>query len=134
MCGTGALVVAEEEQPVLDDGTADHASELILAENIDGEARIEIVIRVQGSIAQELESRAMQGITPRLGDHVDQCAGKVAILRVERISQQPKLLNGVQHRNDVGAITRCVLDASAVDHESVGIFALAVYGDIAGIV
>ena len=134
MCRTRALVVTEEEQPVLDDGSADHASELILAENIDGEARIEIVIRVQGSIAQELESRAMNGITSRLGDHVDQCAGKVAILRIERIGQQPKLLNGVQHRNDVGTIARCVLDTSAVHHESVGIFALAVYGDVSCVV
>ncbi len=60
LAGDGVLIAEEEEQLVLDYGSADGAAELVALERVAG--RREEIARVQIAVAQELERVAMEGI------------------------------------------------------------------------
>ncbi len=75
----GALVGAEEEELVADDGTAQRAAELVAPEAIIGllavrAERRKMQRRVEATIAQELEAAPGETIRARFGHRVDRRA------------------------------------------------------------
>src|ERR1700691_4421967 len=76
-----ALIGSEEESLVLDDRAANAAAKLFQgARSFRGERIVEIVARVQDSIAAECERRAVQRIRSRLQSHIDDCTWFPSVL------------------------------------------------------
>ncbi len=74
----------------------------------------------------------MKGIGPGLGDHADLAAAELAVFGVEVAGEDAELGDGIEVGNDGRAHVDVFLDVAAVEHETVGEFALAVDGDGAG--
>lgn len=72
------FVIAEQEEAVLPERSAQRAAELIPPEGRH-ERLIQNIARVQGAVAQKLEYAAMRGVASRLGDHVDLRAGSLSV-------------------------------------------------------
>src|SRR6185295_12703333 len=126
-----ALEIAEEKQLVLFDRTADRSTKLVLA--IEAAFRREKVSGIERGVSQELKSASVNLIGTRLGDHIHHAAGIVAILGVEIVGKNPKLGDRIQIRNYRRASIHQFFNVSAVDQESIGVFALAADGLIARI-
>src|SRR5579863_1229485 len=76
------LVVEEDESLVLANRAPDRGAELVLPVDRCRQASAirEEIVRVQGSVAQELVCVAMESVGPRLADGVDHAAGGPPIL------------------------------------------------------
>ena len=98
----------------------------------DRTRRIIVIARIERIVAQKLESGAVKGVCSGLRDHIHQCARKVPVLGIEAIGQHTELLQGVQHRNHIGAISCRVLDTSAIHQKAIGIFPAAINRNVAG--
>ena len=75
----------------------------------------------------------MQLLSPGFGDHIDNAAAVVPVLRVEVIGQNPELGDRIEIGNNGGAAVHQFLHVAAVDHETVGVFALPADRLVAGI-
>ena len=123
-----ALVVAEEEQLVLEDRPADRAAERIAREvglraarPVRGPRR-----RRQLVVTQIVEAVAAELIGPRLDDHVDDGAGHVAELRRVVVRLDADLLHRIRARLVEDAVVDALVRVDAVDREVVALDALAV--------
>ena len=97
-----ALVVHEEERPVLRDRPAQDEAELVAAEvrfvGVVRDGGREEVPRVQRLVAQELECRAVELIAPRPGGQVDDAAVEAPELGRRRAGDDLELLDRVDDR------------------------------------
>ena len=116
-----ALVAAEEERLVLDDGSAERAAELVPAE-----IRllvIEVVLPVEAVVPEELEHRAGEQVGARLGDDVEDAAAGAPVLRAHRVGDDAELLDGLDAGHDAvrarGRVVQCVVVRGAVEREEV---------------
>jgi hypothetical protein len=120
-----ALVVDEEERPVLGDGPAQDEAELVAAEAglvgvTVGRGR-EQVARVHVLVTEELERRAPELIRPRPRAEVDDAAVEAPELRRRDVGHHLELLDGVDdrevgHRSGLGlqdgdAVVQVLVDA-----------------------
>src|SRR5262249_38857269 len=80
-----ALVIAEEEDLVLPDGSAEGAAKLVLV--VRAPKRIKETPCIQVSIPQKLEHITVEMVRPRLGNDFDLTSPVVAVLRVIVIGQ-----------------------------------------------
>src|SRR5262249_1501324 len=81
-----SFVIAEEEQLVGDDSSAECAAELVLPVRRLGEIQgREVIPCVQLVIAQKLVGRAVPLICARFCDDIDRCAGIAALVRSKHI-------------------------------------------------
>ena len=130
----GALIAAEEEQLVLDDGAADDAAELIALQRVAVGG--EIVLGVEVVVAEEVEDRAVEGIGSGARDDVDDRAGMEAVLRGEAGGLHAEFLNGIGEWERQVHVGERVGVVGAV-HQVLGLGALAAGDgerDFAGIV
>ena len=82
-----SLIIAEDEQLVLDDRAARRGAELILHERPARLARLVVgpAVGVQIFVLQDFEKAAVQLVGARLQVDVDHGAGRAAILGVEAV-------------------------------------------------
>ncbi len=95
--------------------------------------RVEKVAGIKVGVAQKFKSAAVKAVSAGFGSDVDLTAAVVAIFRVKIIGDDAKFRDGIQIGQNAGTIVPAFLHVRAVYHESVGAFALSVYGLIAGI-
>src|SRR5579864_4624276 len=88
-------------------------------------ARTEKVARVQVGIAQKIESIAVVLIASRPGHDIHHAAAVVSIFRVEVTGEDAKFGDGIKVRRDGGAHVHALFNVAAVDHETVGHFAVS---------
>ena len=127
-----AFPVDHEEQSVsaIDHLRQDHRAAqrepvLIALERRDGIARlVEVVLRIEAGIAQELEHRAAQLIRTRLGRHVHLGDG-AAVLRIEDPRDDVELLQRVDRRQQHVGVEVQVGVLDAVERVMVEVDALA---------
>jgi hypothetical protein len=129
------LVVSEPEKAVLQDRPTPYRTELVAMEcSLRETGRVrEITIGIHRVIAQEPESVAVKAVGARLRDGIHNRATELAVLGVKAVGDEAKFLDGVQVRNKTRAKVAALADVSAVHQERIGGFALAVYGDVAGV-
>ena len=140
-----AFVIDEEERLVLNDGTAKGAAELIVVKRFLRLASrlirggIEIIAGVEGGVAEEFESRAVELVGAAFGDDVDDATGAAAVFRFE-VGSDAKFGDGFDGENrcggaeragfvDGGVIAVAVVHVRAVEQEVVGAAARAVDGE-----
>ena len=75
----------------------------------------------------------MELIGPGFGHDIDDPAAVVAVFGVEVVGQDPELGDRIEIGHDRRAAVHQLLHVAAVDHESVGVFALAADGLVAGV-
>ena len=123
-----ALIIREEEQLVLPDGTADGAAVLIPALARRGQA-VEVVgplVGVEEIVAQILEQVAVELVGARFQADVDHAAEKLAELRIRIVGDHAEFLDRV-HVRRVGHIVIDELDVlHAVQQVVIGLLAIAV--------
>ncbi len=125
------MIVGIEENPVSRDGAAERAAELIL---VKGSARgRKVIARIEIRVAQKFKDIAVEHVAAGLGDDVDLAATVFAIFGVEIVGENPELGDGVEIGNNSGAHVDVFLHVTAIHHEAVGEFSLAVDGNGAGI-
>ena len=108
----------KEEGAVLLDRPAECPAELVLVElRLDG---IEVALRIQNLITKIFVNIAMKVIGARLGDHVDHGTRIAAVLGVEGIRDDAKLLDAVRRGLDGGEIYELIVGIAAVDAEVIG--------------
>ena len=95
-----ALVAGEEEQLVLYNRAADVGAKLVLGKRRDLRPALvgEEVVRVQHFIAQELVCGTMERVGARLGNEVDDSAGKSAVFRAQIVGLDFEFLDGILRR------------------------------------
>src|ERR1017187_7871317 len=89
-----ALVIAEEEGAILDDGAAERSSELIAAQR-GNLGRIELVAGVECAVAEELVGVAVELVAAGTRDCVDDSAGGLAVVGGGVAGDDGEFLNGV---------------------------------------
>ena len=125
------MIITEEENLVLANGSAEGGAELVLVECA---ARVrKIISRIEIRVAKKLENVAVKSVRPGLGYHIDLAAAKFSVLGVEIIRENAEFGDGIEVRNNRGAHVDVFFDIAAVDDETVGKFALPVNRDGAGI-
>lgn len=77
------------------------------------------------SVPEKLEPVAVEHVAARLGDHVDDPAVIVAVLRIKVIRQETEFLDRIKVWHDRGAAVHALLDVAPIHVESVRRFALA---------
>ena len=127
----GSLVVGEKGDGFVKGLAADGGAELVLA--VGGAVLREVVAGVEGGVAEEFECGAVELRCAGLGDDEDLAAAGVAVFGVEVGSEDTEAVDGVEIGDDGGAHVYVFLDVAAVDAESVGGFALAADGEVAGV-
>ena len=110
-----ALIVAEDEQPVLLDRTAARSAELILPGL--RAPRLEETARIQFVVAQELPERAVKLIGSRFRCDGDLAARVISILRREVSRLNADLLHGVGRRHVHAGGLAEVSEIRAVERE-----------------
>src|ERR1035437_6792504 len=93
-----ALIARKEEGAVLDDRTANAVSVDVAVERYDRARRVEIVLRVEPLVAQELVSCPMQAVAAGLRYRVDHDPGVASILGVKRVGLHLEFLDHVDVR------------------------------------
>ena len=142
----GALVVREEEEPVLDHRAADVEAELVLRVArlgqrdevvLGAEVLVEVGVRVELLVAQVVVGRAAERIRPRLGRDRDRPARGAPVLRGVGARHDLELLDRVDRR--ARDLRRQLLDVlrdrvvvDAVEQEVVLERAVAVHVHAAG--
>ena len=116
---------------LLPDRSADRAAELVLP--VEAALRRKEIARVESGVTQKLEAAAMQLVGAGLGDHIDDAAAVVAVLGVEVVGQDAELGDRIEIGHDGSAAVHQLLHVAAVDHEAVGVFALAADRLVAGV-
>ncbi|WP_255550842.1 hypothetical protein [Granulicella sp. dw_53] len=91
---TGALVVAEEEELVSLERAAQEAAELVALERID--LLGEVVRRIKGAVAKELEDATMKRICAALGIDTDNRTGRKSIVGIEVVGDNTKFAGGIR--------------------------------------
>ena len=129
--GAGPLVIGEEEDLVALDGAAGRAAKLILPECRLGQ--IEVPLGIERCVAEKLEAIAMKLVASRFGDDGDHAAIVVSVLGVEVVGQYAEFFDRIEVGNNGSAAVHMFLHIDAIHHESIRGFALAVDGEIAGI-
>ena len=89
-----AFVVAEDEDAILLDGTADRAPELVAAEGRH-RSGVEEVTRIELAVAEEFEEASVQGVAAGLRDYQDLGSGAFAVCRVVSAGEDVELTDCV---------------------------------------
>ena len=116
-CDSGALVIAEDEEPVLDDRAARRCAKLILFVRAASRAVLVVLprIRVQLFVLEELEQRSVDFIGTGLELDVDHAAGAASVLGVVAVGQNGHFADGFHRRtDDVGGLVQEVDDIDVV--------------------
>ena len=93
------LIVGEEERPVLDNRSAEHAAVLIPAVvRFHRIAGLEVIPGVQALVAKELEHIAMKGIAARFGGEIDHAAIEPAELGGWTVALDLEFLDRINDR------------------------------------
>src|SRR5208337_812538 len=109
-----AFVIGEEESAVLLDGPAHAAAELVQAERRD--VRIEGRACIQYIVAQELESRTVKRVRPRLRYDADDGPGRSALIRGIDRGTDAELPDRFQRNGQAHAhLLALLLDARGID-------------------
>ena len=115
-CIRWPFVAAEEERPVLNERPAERAAELVLPERRQRLARrLEVVRRVEGVVAVELEQAAAEQVGAGLGRDVDQRRRLAAELRRIHRLLDLELLDRIDRRIDHQVVEELVGDLGAVE-------------------
>ena len=129
-----ALIVDEEEGLILNERASECSAKLILAEYRGGVAWVgEVILGVQGSVAQKFEPASVEVVRARLGHDIDLTAAVVSVFRVEVIGDDAEFGNRIQIGNDRRTVRLAFLNVRTVHHESIGGLALTVDRLAAGI-
>src|SRR6185312_11868608 len=121
---------SEEKSFVAVDGAAECGAEIVLHEDRLGD---EVIGRVKGLVAGEVEEVSVQVVGAGLGDDVDEAAAGIAVLGQELVGHHLELRDGVlRERLAHGAIELAVV-FNAIDHDVVGARTLAVYAEAAAL-
>src|ERR1039458_1160928 len=102
---TDAFIVHEEEQFVLDQRATQVAAELIQSQRYI--LRREVVQGIKRIVAKEFKHAAVEIVTPRLGDDVDDVTVRTAVLGRERARHDFEFLDAV----DAGTVDARLLAA-----------------------
>ena len=94
----GAQVVAEEEQLVFDDGSADAAAEVVVGEMAERPG--EVGAGVDGVVLDELEGRTVELVGSGLEGHIGDGADGAAKFRFKVIGGDVDGLDGLGRRNE----------------------------------
>ena len=118
---TKLLIVAKDERPVLYDGTARRASELVAAER--RLAGVEGVASVQRTVPQEFEKAAMELIRSRFVDCGNHAAAGPSVLGSELVGQYPELTDRfdtqVYVQSTAGAGVGVIVHHQAIDEKDI---------------
>src|SRR3974377_100575 len=100
------------------DGTAESATELILAEGSAG--GIKVAARVEDRVAKKFEGVAVKCITSRTRDDGDHASIVVTIFRIEVVGEDAKFLDGIKVRNNGSSSIHVFLHVDSINHKTVG--------------
>src|SRR6185369_3130907 len=108
--GALTFVVSEEEGLVLPDRAACSDAILMAMEVGFRLASGEVVLRIQGAVAIELERIAVEGVAARLRNYVHDVAAAPPVLRGERVGLNLEFLHSVYggHIHDAAPVRSCV--------------------------
>ena len=135
LCDPRALVVREEEGPVLPEGAAQGSSELMLAERGPGDPGpvVEEVVGVERVVTQETERAAVELVGARPDLQVDDAAQRLSELGGVGARLQLELVEGVDAREHHHRLEPALVVVDAVEQERVVARALPVRGERCGI-
>ena len=110
------------------DRAAHGSPELVLPQNAP--IRTEEVAAIQGRVAQELESAAVELVGAGLGDYIYLGARVISVLGLAVVRDDAEFGDGVKVGDDAGSHAGCLLDTPAIDDESVGRLPLPADGQV----
>ncbi len=125
----GFFITEEEEQPVFHDRAGQGGAPALFLERGRGEILSIDSGSAQALVAEGEEGRAVEVVGTRLGHHVDQAAGEIRILDIERREFDRRFGDHVERQRQ--GIARC--ERRAVEAEAVGL-GNAVHGEGVGTV
>src|SRR5215813_4909107 len=134
MIQTSSLVVAEEEQLVLDDRPANRASEHVPTQlrccnhpiRSPYSQTVLPLIRVEDVVAEVLEGVAMERIRARLDRRVDDAALVVSEFRGRILSNQIEFLNRIRRWSQAQAVFGNLVVVQSIEQEVIGLLAVPV--------
>ena len=134
---TEELGIAEEEGLVLEDGPAQAAAELILAqfrlaERFAGQGircAKQVRIGVQLVVAEELIDSTVKVVGSALGDDVDDGTTGAACIGREGVGEDADFLNGIDGGTDADGSDDALVVVDSIDELVVDDLGLAVHGD-----
>src|SRR5581483_3232276 len=102
-----SLVIREEEQAVLENGTSKSAAELVLAKIGLGFSGgiCKKLVRIERTVTEKFEQVAVKLVCPAAGLHIDHAAHRAPKLGREVAGGNLEFLDGVDHRQDDDAAT-----------------------------
>src|ERR1700722_6485355 len=125
------LIVPEEKYFAFLDGPAKRCPVLVLPK---GRAlRRKVASSVQIRIAKEFKCRSVKLVSTGFGYDINQSAAVATVFGVSVAADDSELSDGIQIRNDAGLLPNRLLNAGSIQKKAVGRFALAIDGELAGV-